>query len=46
MGIKIVKINDETLSSERYEIYVDKKFYVGNLTCSGLEYWKGVLNNK
>ena len=46
MTIQIVKVNDELLSSSRYEIYIDKKLYVGNLTHSGLEKWKAIINKK
>lgn len=41
--IKILKIEDEILSSSRYEIYLNKQFYVGNLTKQGLKYWKEKL---
>lgn len=41
--IKIIKIEDEILSSSRYEIYVNKQFYAGNLTREGLKFWKKKL---
>jgi len=46
MIIRIVKVEDDTLSQSKYEIYLDKKFYVGNLTKTGLKYWKQKLVNK
>lgn len=46
MKVKIIEVNDEILSSTRYEIRVNNKFYVGNLSKSGLKYWTGKLDNK
>lgn len=46
MLIKILKIEDDTLSQSKYEIYLNKKFYVGNLMKTGLKYWKQKLVNK
>lgn len=44
--ITVKTINDELLSSERYEIYINNEFYVGNLKYSGLKYWKERFNLK
>ena len=44
--IKIIKINDEILSAPRYEITLNKRFYVGNLSKSGLNEWLQLLGKK